>query len=343
VTGSLLHVTDADTSAVSGRWVVLHAVTLDGGGPVDSVRTDRNGEFTMVPARLDTLASYLVSAEHQGIGYFSDPFRPVSGEVHTVSPVVVFDTSSSTPAIELHERHVLVRAAAADGTRQIIELFVLANRGTKTRIAPSAAQPVWRGSIPDDAMQFEIGLSDMSEEAITRVGKTIQVAAPIPPGEREMLVRYLLPRGLKELRVPVDQPVGHLAVLLGDSTATIASELLTLVGVEDLEGTPLRRYEAQGVPSGSSVLVQLRVRPVGRSVFLWLVVPVVAAAFVVAFLRWRRMQSMQPATSTSGDPTALAAEIAALDAAFAGREDDDYRTRRAELKGKLAALLRERG
>ena len=343
VTGSLLHVTGPDTSAVSGRWVVLHAVVLDGGAQVDSVRTDRAGQFTFRVPEVDTLASYLVSTEHHGIGYFSDPFRPSANALHAVPPVVVFDTSSTTPAIELTERHVLVHQRGGDGTRRIIELFVLANRGTETRIAPTAAQPVWTGRIPDGALQFEVGLSDMSDDAILQAGGTIQVVAPIPPGEREMLVSYLLPRGARELQVPIDQPVEHLAVLLGDSTASLEGDLLTLVGVEELDGTPLQRYEARDVDAGAPVLLRFRRESPGPTLFVWLLVPFVAAAFVFGFLRWRKLHGVQPVAGPTADPRALAAEIAALDAAYAGKEDDEYRSRRAELKERLTKLLEQQG
>jgi hypothetical protein len=263
--------------------------------------------------------------------------------VLTVAPVVVFDTSSTSPAIELAERHVLVHQREPDGTRRVIELFVLANRGTRTRIAPTAARPSWIGRIPDGALQFEIGLSDMSEEAILQVGSAIHVVAPIPPGEREMLVSYLLPRDTRELQVPIDQPVGHLAVLLGDSTASLEGDLLTLVGVEDLDGTPLRRFEAQNVESGTPVLLHFRREALGTMFFLWLLVPLVAAAFVFGFVRWRQQHGGQEAAGLTADPTTLASEIAALDAAFAGKETDEYRARRAALKDRLSKLLGEQG
>ena len=343
VTGNLLHVTEPDTNALSGRWVVLHAVALDGGAPVDSVRTDGAGQFTFRVSALDTLASYLVSTEHHSIGYFSDPFRPSVDALHTVPPVVVFDTSSTTPVIQLAERHLLVHQREPDGTRRIIELFVLANRGTETRIAPTAAQPTWVGRIPDEALQFEVGLSDMSEEAILQVGNAIQVVAPIPPGEREMLVSYLLPRGASELQVPIDQSVEQLAVLLGDSTASVLSDLLTLAGVDDLDGTPLQRYEAQDVDAGTAVLLRFGREPVAPTAFLWLLVPVVAAAFVFGFVRWRTQHGTQPIAASTADPTMLATEIAALDAAYAGKQDDEYQARRAELKERLSKLLEEQG
>ena len=59
----------------------------------------------------------------------------------------------------------------------------------------------------------------------------------------------------------------------------------------------------------------------------------------VILVWWRRSAGGLPATD---DPTSLAAEIAALDAAWNGREDAEYERRRAELKRRLEAALASR-
>jgi hypothetical protein len=204
-------------------------------------------------------------------------------------------------------------------------------------------RPVWTGQIPDGALQFEVGLSDMNQEAIFLAGNTIQVVAPIPPGEREMLVSYLLPRGNRELRVPIDQRTDHVAVLLGDSTAVLEGDLLALIGVEDLDGIPLHRYEAQDVEAGTTVVLRFGREAPGLGLLLWIMVPAVAVSLLSGFLRWRRVHGAPTPGARQSDPTSLAAEIASLDASYAGREDDEYRRRRAELKERLSKLLEEQG
>lgn len=337
VTGEVLRIHAADTTAVAGRWVVLHAVTLTTGGPVDSQRTDGTGRFTLRIAAPDTLANYLVSVEHQGIGYFSPPIRPESLSVGPLAPLFVYDTSSSAPTIVLQELHVLVEPPTAEGGRRVVQLFVLANRGELTRVAGDSAA-TWTGAIPAAAEAFELGLSDFSPEAVTIDGDTLRVFAPIPPGERQILAGYLLPPGIDALGVPIDQPIGRVSILLGDSAAALDGPSMPLLGVEDLGGTALRRFGADSVPAGTALSIRFprRARAVG-SLLVWFLVPLAVVAMVgVIVVWWRRSAGGRAATD---DPTTLAAEIAALDAAFRGRADEAYRRQRAELKRRLEAAL----
>jgi hypothetical protein len=338
VTGTVGRVADADTTALSNRWILLHSITLEGGTPLDSALSDRRGRYTFRIVERDSLAAYLVSVEHQGIGYFSEAVRPQVGALDTLPRLLVYDTSSTGPQIALSERHILVRNAEADGSRRVVELFVLANRGSRTRIAGSDSGPVWSGRIPRAALQFEIGLSDMSEEAIQRTGDTLAVFSAVPPGERQLLVGYLLPRGARELVVPVDQHVDRFAVLLEDSSATVESGSLTATGVADLGGTPVRRFEAQDIEAGAAATVLFPRTVAPTTTVSWFVVPLVALGFLVVFHRWRRRQAA-PVRVAEDDPASLAAEIAALDAAHANRKTEAYRGQRAVLKERLQRAL----
>ena len=342
VGGAVLRVHGADTVPVAGRWVVLHAVTLTTGGPVDSERTDGVGRFTLRVTAPDTLANYLVSVEHQGIGYFSPPIRAESLSVGRVAPLLVYDTSSSAPPVALQELHVLVEAPGAGGGRRVVQLLVLANRGTLTRVVRDSAGPTWQGAIPSVAEGFELGLSDFSPDAIEVGRDTLRVFAPIPPGERQILAGYMLPGGTTALTVPIDQPVGRVSILLGDSGAVVEGASMPLLGVEELGGTPLRRFGLDSVAAGTPVTIRFPRRSrTGGSLLVWLLVPLAAAAMAAGMAIWWRRSPAAPAVPD--DPAVLAAEIAVLDAASRGREDDDYRRRRAELLRRLQATLASRG
>jgi hypothetical protein len=342
VSGRVVRVAEGDTAGVAGRWVVLHAVTLSTGGPVDSQRTDPAGRFRLRAPALDTAASYLVSVDHQGIGYFSEPIRPDSLPIGELPPLVVYDTSSVVPPVRTAERHILVRAPAADGSRRVIELFVLANRGDRVRIATDTVTPVWQTGLPPDAQSVELGLSDLAGDAIEIADGRLRVFAPVVPGERELLVGYVLSAGIEELTVPLDQPVDMLSVLLGDSTAGIAAPAMPMRGVEQLEGQPLRRYGQDSVPAGMSLRIAFRAGA-GSVTWLWIVVPLAGAALVGGLVGvLRRSGPPSPADGVSDDPAVLAAQIAALDAARRELAGEEYRTRRAALKARLEAALAAR-
>lgn len=340
--GAVLRISAADTVPVAGRWVVLHAVTLTAGGPVDSQRTDGAGRFALRIGAPDTLANYLVSVEHQGIGYFSPPIRPESLSVGPLAPLFVYDTSSSAPTVALQELHVLVEAPTGEGGRRVVQLFVLANRGGLTRVARDSTGATWAGAIPSAAEEFELGLSDFSPDAVEIDGDTLRVFAPIPPGERQILAGYLLPPGIATLDVPVDQPIGRVSLLLGDSTASVAGTSIPLLGVEELGGAPLRRFAADSVAAGTPLSIRFPRSPrTAGSLLVWLLVPLTAAALVGGIVVWWRRSA--GGVVVTDDPSTLAAEIAALDAAWRGNEDAEYRRRRAELKQRLEAALASRG
>jgi hypothetical protein len=320
--------------------VVLHEVSLDQGAAIDSQQTDRGGRYVLRAQNVDTTASYLVSVGHQGIGYFGEPFAATEVSGDSLPTLFVYDTSSTAPPIRLAERHILVRNPAEDGSRRVIELLVLANRGAMTRTAPDSLTPVWRWSLPPDALQFEVGMSDMAAAAILWRDNVVEVVAPIPPGERELLVSYLVGPSVRAWRVPIDQEVDQLSVLLEDNAATVTGGSLSLRGVEELEGTALRRFGADSVAAGVPVEIRFPPRVRTGSLLLWILVPLVTLTLTVGFYRWWRRQQEQ--TTRRDDPMQLAAEIAALDAADTGREDETYRRRRAELKERLNAALDER-
>ncbi|KPK05087.1 MAG: hypothetical protein AMS20_07430, partial [Gemmatimonas sp. SG8_28] len=335
MTGRVLRIAAGDTIGVAGRWVVLHAVTLTSGGPVDSQRTDPAGRFSLRAATLDTAANYLVSVDHQGIGYFSEPIRPDSLPTTELPPLLVFDTSAVAPPVRTAERHVLVRTPTADGSRRVVELFVLGNRGEQVRISADTGTPVWETALPGVAEDVELGLSDLAGDAIDVANGRLRVFAPIVPGERELLVGYVLPPGIDEFTVPLDQPVDLLSVLLGDSTAALSAPSLPMRGVEELEGQPLRRYGQDSIAAGTTV--RIRFRAGGRALpWLWVVVPLAALALLAGFvLALRRSASPVPDDIVSADPAVLAAEIAALDAKREEIEEEAYRSRRAALKARL--------
>jgi hypothetical protein len=162
------------------------------------------------------------------------------------------------------------------------------------------------------------------------------------PGERELLVGYVLPAGIGEFTVPLDQPVDLLSVLLGDSTAALAAPPLPMRGVEELEGQPLRRYGQDSIAAGTMVRIMFRAGG-GALPWLWIVVPLAALALVGGLVQaLRRSASPVPDEIVSDDPAVLAAKIAALDTTRDAIEDEAYRSRRAALKARLEAALAAR-
>ena len=340
VQGTVVRVDGTDTVGIEGVWASLHSITPLGGNLLDSQLTSASGAFEVTAVQRDTLASYLVSVEHHGIAYFSEPFR--SADVPAPTPtLIVYDTASTGPPIVLNERHVILQPVETDGTRRVIELFVLRNEGTVTRVTADTGVPVWQAALPEGVSDFEVGTADVSVEAIYRRGDTIAVAAPIPPGERQILITYVLPRNQHELSLPLDQVIRHVNVLVADSNATVVPSSFGFRGWETIETTPYQRFGSDDVTAGGVLTVVLADIPLSVDVALWILVPLVAAAMLaVLILWWRKTPAMAPVRMES--PDALAAQIAALDRARGSIDAEEFTVRRAALKQRLVDALANR-
>lgn len=340
----------SDSLPASGAWAVLHQVSLTAGAPVDSARTDRQGRYRLHAPSHDSAAVYLVSVTYAGVAYFTRPlhYRRGGGDLR-FETLAVYDTSTGAPPIELAQRHLIVRRPEADGSRQVMELLVLRNRGSRTRIAPDTARPVWQGGLPAGVIEFQAGASDVSTEAIYRRGDAVAVAAPVPPGEKQVVISYLLPRDRKRLELTLDQPVGRFNLLLEDSAASVSGAGLQRMGTETLEGRRFQRFARDDAPAGTQLAVSLPGAGWQVARLWWLVVGLAAAALGAGLVAaWRKTRPV-PVPTAGRDPSVLAAQIAALDATFAAGEPATeaarlaYQRRRAALKAELEARLAERG
>ncbi|UCG88581.1 MAG: hypothetical protein JSW71_08595, partial [Gemmatimonadota bacterium] len=312
------------------------------GRPVDYAQTNRLGIYRLRAPTRDTAAGYVVSVEHDGIGYFSQPLSARGHVSDSAATIVVFDTSYTRPEIVVAERHVIIWSVGENGMRRVVELLVLGNHGGLTRVTDDETQPVWQGAIPSEAVQFEVGQSDVSPETVFRVGDSVAVLAPLPPGDKQILLAYFVPGTLKRLTVPVDHPVTNMNLMLEDPSATVEADGFVPAGLEQLDEVSFLRFGATAVPAGSEVVVQFASPPFALVELWWIVVPFTAAALAGTLFWWLRRR---PAPVTSDGADALAGRIAQLDREFESAaspsqaEQDAYRRRRAELKAQLSERL----
>ena len=325
----------ASVPASSAR-VVLHRVAEAAQGPVDSTVTGSDGRFRFSLSR-DTSALYLVSARHAGIEYFSTPLdnRRSAGDESVI--LVVHDTSSRAP-VALSARHVVIPRAGDDGTREVLDLVMLANSSTLTRVAPDSLGASWSGPLPPASEGLELGESDISPDAVTRRGDSAIVSAPIAPGEKQLALQYHIPGGRQEIEIPVGpEPVG-LNVLLEEPGATAVGPGLALADSQVIEGRSFQRWSGD-LPANSLVRVRLPGAGTGATQILAGLVTLLALALLAA--AWRLLPRTRVVSSDR-----LVGEIAALDARYQGREGETgpeewarYLEQRGRLKAELAAAL----
>jgi len=339
-----MRLAEGDSVPLVASQVVLHGVTVAQGQPLDSTVTRWDGRYDISVATLDTAASYLVSVEHGGVGYFSQPFRPIPRSTDTIATLVVYDTSYGEPQILLSDRNMIVQSARRDGTRRVIELLQISNLGSLTRITDDTSNPVWQAALPSQAIEFEVGDADVSPQAIYRRGDHIAVAAPVPPGLKQILVSYLLPAGVEEISFAADNHIDRLNVLLEEGEAMVAGPAFRFIGLDSLGESSFNRYAAGGVEPGTVVTLSLPGPPRAPQMLSGAVVLLTTAALVAAFWWWMRKRHTPAAARVVSDD--LAKQIAELDRAFENKGVDVtaeeramYEQRRAELKARLTDML----
>ncbi len=319
--------------------MLLHRVGRDSQGPLDSTVTDSRGRFR-IRFRADSSALYLLSARHGGVEYFSTPVHTNPARPDTAIRLLVYDTSSTAP-VTIAARHIVVPRPGEDGSRSVLDLLVLRNAGSVARVAGDSSRPSWSGALPTGSAGFQLGESDLSPDAVTRQGDSVLVFAPIAPGEKQLTLTYVIPRG----RESVDLPIGSdspLNVLLEEGAAKVSGGALTLADSQQIEGRWFHRWSGR-VAGGQSV--HLSLPRLGRTPRLLLAGLVGGLALVLGLAAWR-VVARRVTLVDSPPPDQLLDTLAELDAKYAGREVEvsvkewqQYQQERTRLKGALESAL----
>jgi hypothetical protein len=336
----------ADSVPVPGVRVVLHRVGQLEQGPVDSTLAGPAGGFRF-RFRADSGAVYLLSARYRDIEYFSTPVHVSTARPDTAIRLVVYDTSTRAP-VSLAARHLVVPRPGEDGSREILDLVILRNAGSRTRVAPDSLGTSWTGRLPAGSEGLEVGESDVSPEAVARRGDSLLVSGPIAPGEKQLVLQYHLPAGGRELRLPVDSGA-RVNLLVEEPGATVRGPL-AVADSQEIQGRSFHRWS--GVPAAAGlVTITLPGRAGAGQEWLAPLVALVALGLVAATW-WVLRRPPHGAASplpAGPDASALLQALAELDARYAGREADTppsewsaYQERRARLKRELAAALAAR-
>jgi hypothetical protein len=257
--------------------------------------------------------------------------------------VLVHDTSSSE-TVRLGARHIVVPRPGEDGTRRVLDLLVLQNRGWRTRVTSDSARPSWSGRLPAGILGFELGESDVSPDAVARRGDSVVVTAAIAPGDKQLVVEYRIPAALRTLEIPAGDSA-TLSLLLEEPDVVPTGAPLAAADTQVLEGRSFRRWSGQ-VPAGAAIRLTFPRAGNPPAWLLRVMVAVLALSLALAWWRW----AARPAPARAA-PSAdrLLDQIVALDARYLGREGETtpdqwtrYQSDRARLKADLEAALARR-
>ncbi|HKT58539.1 MAG TPA: hypothetical protein VJQ46_00720 [Gemmatimonadales bacterium] len=337
----------SDTVPLPRARVLLHRVGADAQGPIDSMTADGAGRFRF-RFRADTSALYLLSTRYGGIEYFSPPVHTNPARPDTAIALAAYDTSSTTP-IAVEARHIVVPRAGGDGSRPVLDLIVLRNDGIRARVAPDSAHPSWSLTLPAGSGEMQLGESDLSPDAVIRVGDTVRVLAPLAPGQKQLSIQYATVPVRGRLVFPIGATETPVNLLVEEPGVRVSGGTLALADTQVIEGRSFRRFSGR-VPGGGSITLTVPAGPAvaSRRILAGLVggLALALGAAAVWLVRRPRRPRAPVAPGSPDETSRLLDAIAALDARYAGREGETppdewkrYTEERAALKARLEHAL----
>lgn len=339
VSGRVLSGSSDTLRPVAGQVVVLHRISTDSSGPVDSTRTTAAGTYRFRYRLEGPRSMYIVSARYAGVAYFTTPLQ----QAEVTSPagdISVYDTTSAGFPLTVRARHVVVAPTEAGGLRRVVDVFEVANDSSRTLVA-SPGGVTWRVPLPPDATEPGSGGGDLPPDAFRFAGGNAELLVPFPPGARQLVLTYAIP-ARETVSLPVTGSVATLEVLVEGTTGRVTGAGLMAEEPVSMEGRTFQRFTASGVAAGVTFSIGgAGGRPAGRVALLAVAVIAVALGVVVG----RRSSVSAPAPAAPvvrrAPSDAIAREIAALDHVYAtadgrqGTAGEYYRSRRADLLGRL--------
>jgi hypothetical protein len=346
-------------STLDAGTVVLHRVTSEDQGEIDSVAVASDGTFTFTLPEAPLGAAdrfYFASIRHQGILYFGSALADVA-QLDSIYRIQTYDTAMVAPGghqIPIQARNLFFEPNGEEW--RVTDIFQLRNDEGRTLVAPEGGV-VWRYPLVEGARDFSSGQDGFSLDGTTVGDGDVVVRAAIAPGERVFVFRYTVddPFGA----VPTPGLTEAFDLLVREPSPRVGVEGLDLIGRVELEaGSTYRRYSAVDV--GPDRVRVVEAETPGDLPFEWITVVVALALAVAALVVLRGFSSPEAVRGPAGggtgaraggggggsaaaDRQALLMEVARLDEAFealADPTDDEraaYERRRAELLAELRA------
>ena len=193
VSGRVVRPGRAGMITVGQAWVTLHRVAADSSGPVDSVRTDANGRYSIrykpVGGDADVLrVEHAIAASRISLRRCHRAMRPAT-------------TRRSPSSIRRRRRfaiqtrgRLVVSASSVDGRRTLVEVFELSNDSTVTAVAGARGRATWSAPLaPNGSTTSRSGRATLAPTPCSSVTARVLVYASISPGIRQIAFSYSVP------------------------------------------------------------------------------------------------------------------------------------------------------
>jgi hypothetical protein len=325
--------------------VVLHHISLNAQGEVDSVRITHDGTFSFeLPTVPDSAHSeiYFASVRHSGILYFG-PALTLAVQLDSLYEIHTWDTTmvarTGTP-LTVETRNIFLQQDS--GRWNVTDLFQVRNDRKKTLVAPPGGL-VWRYPLAASATHPVMAQSDVIADAESFQNGDMVVRAPLSPGEQLFVARYQVPNPYLTLRLP--GLTEQINILVREPAPPMKAPGFTLMEPIQMDaGTTYRRYAANQVRDGTVRLTKATAPRPPPVRWYAVVLSLLLASVGLWALRKGAVRGLPRPARSANTRHALLVEIAELDEAFEARigpspeERKAYEVRRRELLRRLRAL-----
>ncbi len=329
-------------SPLDAGTVVLHRVSPEGSGEVDTATVGPGGEFQfLLPAVPDADTQgdiFFASVDFEGVLYFGSAITALE-QLDSLYVVRVFPAEEVPPegvSLPVEVRTLFIEFFGDEWVTT--DLFAIDNRGTQTLVAQEGGV-VWSYPLPPGAYEPELGESDMPPDAVTFEGGRVLVSAPLPPGDRLLMIRYRLADLNSTIPAPGRTDVFEL--LVKEPFPPLRVEGLEPVDVVALgPGASYRRYGASELVDVILTLVETEEQ--GPPPLQWvalLATVMLATGGFLAYARPRRRVLAGPDPGLGRE--ALILEVARIDDALAKTAEADTRSEILDRRAALLSLLRK--
>lgn len=233
-----------DSLGVGLAVVVLHLVTPDTAGEIDTTRADVRGSFAFdLPSVPDPLVGgevYFASVDHDGILYFGPPVHE-AGQLDGPYLIEVHDTAVAPregSSLPLRVRYLVLEPG--DQGWVVTDVFQVENPGERTLVAADDGI-VWSYPLPPGIVELDVGGDDAAPDAVEASDGVLRVSAPVAPGMRQFMLRYRLGQPLLDL--PLPGPVEVVELLVREPGPPLSVQGLMVNRPVEMEpGVTYRRY-----------------------------------------------------------------------------------------------------
>ena len=230
-------------AGVASAMVTLHEVLLGGGSEIDSVQVAADGSFAFeLPGVPDPESGtvFFASTLHEDILYFGIPVNSVI-QLDSTYLIRVYETELAPPGggdFTVSVRNLFLQDMGTGWS--VVDLIQIRNDGGRT-LVPANGGPVWSYPLLGGARDFEVGESDLAEDAVSFADGRMYITAPVPPGERLYAVRYTVPG--HEFVAPLPGRTETMELLVREPARfTAVTGLQPLAPIEVEAGVTYRRY-----------------------------------------------------------------------------------------------------